>query len=63
MAREKECYRDYLERLDEKFPSKEILTQKDCVEFLGIDKKTVKSRYDIGGGGVTKVKLARLLSA
>jgi len=62
MPREKELYRDYIERLDEKFPNKEILTQKDCVEFLGIDKKTVKKHYDIGRGGISKLKLARLLS-
>lgn len=30
MPREKECFRDYLERLDQKFPDKEVLTQKEC---------------------------------
>lgn len=62
MPREKESYRDYVERLDEKFPDKEILTQKDCVTFLGLDKRTVKSRYGISKGGISKLKLARLLS-
>lgn len=62
MPREKECFRDYLERLDEKFPDKEVLTQKDCAEFLGKNKKTIKARYGIGACGISKVKLARLLS-
>lgn len=62
MPREKELYREYVERLDERFPDKEILTQRDCVEFLGIDKRTIKSRYGIAKGGISKLKLARLLS-
>lgn len=62
MPKEKELYRDYIERLDEKFPNKEILTQRDCVDFLGIDKRTVKSRYGIAKNGISKLKLARLLS-
>ncbi len=62
MAREKECYRDYLERLDEKFPNKEILPQKECAEFLGIDPRTAKKKYGIGRDGISKCRLARLLS-
>ena len=62
MPKEKECFRDNLERLDEKFPNKEILTQKDCAEFLGKNKKTIKTRYGIDASGISKVKLARLLS-
>ncbi len=62
MPREKELYRDYLERLDEKFPNKDNLTQKDCADFLGLDKRTVKSRYGIARGGILKIQLARLLS-
>ncbi len=44
MAREKELFRDYLIRLDEKFPDKEIIRQKECAEFLGLDKRTVKKK-------------------
>lgn len=62
MPREKELYREYVVRLDEKFPDKEILTQRDCAEFLGKDKRTVKSRYGIDKDGISKLKLARLLS-
>ena len=62
MPREKELYREYVERLDEKFPDKEILTQHDCSNFLGKDKRTIKNRYGIGKDGISKLKLARLLS-
>lgn len=62
MAREKELFRDYLARLDEKFPDKEIIQQKECAEFLGIDPRTVKKKYGVSWDGISKVKLARLLS-
>ncbi len=62
MAREKELFRDNLERLDRKFPDKELLRQIDVAEYLGIDKRTVKKRYSIDKNGIEKVKLARLLS-
>lgn len=62
MAREKELYRDYLARLDEKFPDKEIIQQKECAEFLGLDPRTVKKRYGIDKLGINKMQLARLLS-
>lgn len=62
MAREKELFRDYLIRLDEKFPDKEIIQQKECAEFLGLDKRTVKKKYGVSRDGISKVKLARLLS-
>lgn len=62
MAREKELFRDYLIRLDEKFPDKEIIQQKECAEFLGLDKRTVKKKYGVSRDGISKIKLARLLS-
>ena len=62
MPREKECFRDYLERLDQKFPDKEVLTQKECADFIGRDARTVKKYYGIDKRGISKVKLARLLS-
>ena len=62
MAREKELFRDYLVRLDEKFPNKEIIQQKECAEFLGLDARTVKKKYGVSRDGISKVKLARLLS-
>ena len=62
MPREKELYRDYVERLDERFPDKEHLSVNDCVEFLGLNFRTVKKRYGITKDGISKLKLARLLS-
>lgn len=62
MPREKQDFRPYLERLDEKFPDKEIITQKECAAFLGLAPRTVKKRYQIGKDGISKIKLARLLS-
>lgn len=62
MPREKECFRDYLERLDEKFPDREILSLNECAAFLGVCTKTVKKRYGLDRRGISKVKLARLLS-
>lgn len=34
MPREKQDFRPYLERLDEKFPDKEIISQKECAVFM-----------------------------
>ena len=67
MPREKECFRDNLVRLDEKFPDKELLTKADVVEFLGISTATMTRRSkDYGftskSNYVSKVKLARALS-
>lgn len=62
MAREKESYRDTLERLDNQFPNRELLFQKEVAVYLGVDARTVKNRYGIDKKGITKVKLARLLS-
>lgn len=45
--REKECYRDNLERLDSRFPNKELLSQKECAEFLGCSPRTIKRNYGI----------------
>lgn len=58
--REKECYRDNLERLDRRFPEKECLKQKECAEFLGCSPRTIKRRYGITQ--ITKAAFARLIS-
>ena len=67
MPREKECFRDYLERLDEKFPDKELLTKAEVVAFLGISPSTMTRKAKEFGfaprsNHVSKVKLARALS-
>ena len=67
MAREKEGFREQLERLDEKFPDKELLTKGEVIEFLGISPSTMTRRAKEFGFAprskhVSKVKLARALS-
>lgn len=62
MPREKEAYRDNLERICEKFPVRELLTIGDVCAFLGCSRnnKVIKSlpfknRY------ISKATLARAL--
>ena len=67
MPREKECFRDYIMRLDEKFPDKELLTKGEVIDFLGISQSTMTRRAKEFGFAprskhVSKVKLARALS-
>lgn len=64
MAREKEFFREQLQRLDERFPDKEMLSQKELAEFLGCTTRTIKNRYDhlfTPGLGISKVKAANLI--
>ena len=48
MPREKELYRDTLDRIrsraDEKYPSKLLYTQKEAAEIMGISTKNVISK-------------------
>lgn len=44
MAREKELFRDNLERLDRAFPGKELLTIQDVAQYTGLCANTVR-RY------------------
>lgn len=41
MPREKECFRDQLQRLDEKYPGQEVLDLKDACDLLRTDRKTL----------------------
>lgn len=45
MAREKESYRDNLERLDKMFPGKEMLSSVDVAMFTGMARTTVLKLY------------------
>lgn len=64
MAREKETYRSILDRLDERFPNRELISQKDFADFLG------KSRFFIYNnfedikiiGGYPKTSIAKMLA-
>lgn len=63
MAREKELFRDNLERLDKAFPDKEWLWQKDVMSYTGIrDTRAAIKRFGVDKNGISKVKLASLLS-
>ena len=64
MAREKENFRDNLERLDRAFPETEILTVKQVCAYTGFrSPNTVKKHYPFQKGGyISKVALARAMS-
>ncbi len=62
MAKEKINFRDNLERIDKRFPDKELLQQKECAEYLGCSTDKVRRVYNIRSGGITKVEFARLIS-
>lgn len=70
MSREKECYRSTLERLDEAYPDKAILTITDVAKYTGrsrvwasdfVHKNISKKDFKMLGG-IGKEKLASLLS-
>lgn len=44
MPREKPLFRENLDRLDEKFPNKEVLSFKEVSEFCGLSILTIKRR-------------------
>ncbi|MBE6906148.1 MAG: hypothetical protein E7476_07765 [Ruminococcaceae bacterium] len=62
MPREKEAYRDNLERIDSAFPGKELLTKKDVSEFTGANYKTVNRLFPFKDNYISKATLARCLS-
>ena len=60
--REKELFRDNLERLDMAFPGKELLSKKDVAMYCGMDNHTVVNRFDFTKNYISKTKLASALS-
>lgn len=70
MSREKPLFRENLERLDKKFPNKEILQPKDVAEYCGRTSRWAQDFIHKNVGreeskrlfGISKVKLASLLS-
>lgn len=64
MPREKELYRDTLERIrkraDEKYPDKIIYNQKEAAEIMGLSTKTLyrKGLHDM----ITTEQLARIFA-
>lgn len=62
MSREKEAYRDNLERIKNIFPNKEILNVKEVSMFCGVDVRTVRKLFDIKNNYISVAKLAREMS-
>lgn len=64
MPREKPTYRAALERLDEAFPDKEVLTQKELSEYLGLSVRFVRDKWKKNKmlGGYSKVNVAQILA-
>lgn len=63
MAREKEAYRDNLERIKEAFPDKEILSLKETAEFTGLNWRTVKKMFSFNQfNKISVATLAREMS-
>ena len=65
MAREKEGFRQMLDRLDEKYPNKEVLSQPELAAFIGCSTKFLqmhwKPHYNKMLNGYSKVKIASVL--
>jgi hypothetical protein len=65
MPREKEAFRDNLERIDAMFPGKELLTRADVVRGFGLTRKAVERMLAgrmFDGKYISKAALARLIS-
>lgn len=62
MAREKELFRENLERLDKAFPNKEYLTTPEVCEFTGLYRHTVHKKFNYTGPRVSKTYLANQMS-
>lgn len=63
MPREKASYRDNLERLDEAFPDKEMLTITDVSAFVGVCYRVAKKWFSFNENNyISKATLAREMS-
>ncbi len=64
MPREKDLYRDNLERLDKAFPDREVLSYIDISRYTGMSKSTVQRRFRRLRklGGISKCTVARELA-
>ncbi len=60
--RENENFRPILERLDEKAPGVELLSQTQVGKILGICRQTAAKRYPFHDGYINKVALARMMA-
>ena len=61
MSREKEGFRDNLERLNEYFPNSELLNVSDIVKYTGRDRRVVKELFPFKKNYISKVEAARAM--
>ena len=62
-VREKEAFRDNLERIIEAFPGQEIIKTKQLARWLKMDPRTVEKRFPVKPGlGISVATLARWMS-
>jgi len=59
--RESPNYRDALARLDERFPNREFLSIKDCMDLTGHSYRWCTNHLPLGKLGISKVQLAKLM--
>lgn len=60
MSREKEGFRDMMERLNERFPEKELLSLADVSRFLGVSRDTARKYVKLNAARkIAKTDLAR----
>ena len=62
MPREKESFRDNLERLDKAFPGKEMLRKTDVTNYTGMSFAKARNMFSFNGNYISKVVFARELS-
>ena len=62
MPREKECYRDNLVLIKEKYPDENMLTVKQVAKFTGKDYRTVKKLFKFNNGYISVANLASQMS-
>lgn len=62
MPREKELFRDNLERLDKAFPNQELLNKSQVAQYCKIERHTAVKMFNFQGSYISKAKLASALS-
>lgn len=63
MGNELKSYRDNLERIKARFPTKEILTTGEVIKFTGLSRPTVRKLFTIENNFISVATLAREMSA
>ena len=62
MLKDCEGFRDNMERLNEVFPTRDLLSIKDVTQFTGRGRDVVKRLFAFKSGYISKVEVARTLS-